>query len=136
MQVGGAAIPTTIELLPASDPGGTRVQTVQPRPGSTPPPSPARDAGSASMGRASDVAVFYGQRNLEWTWVKNTPRALLWRGALGHLLYDIAGFAARIANAPGSEGATTNSTSICASSAEGLVPGGAISVCRISIARF
>jgi len=51
-------------------------------------------AGSASMGRASDTAAFYGQRNLEWTWVKNTPRRLLWRTAIGHLFYDIAGGAA------------------------------------------
>jgi len=48
-------------------------------------------AGSASVGRASDTAVFYGQRNLEWTWLKNTPRALLWRTAIGHVLYDLAG---------------------------------------------
>ena len=48
-------------------------------------------AGSASMGRASDTAVFYGQRNLEWTWLKNTPRALLWRTAIGHAVYGLAG---------------------------------------------
>ena len=47
-------------------------------------------AGSGSLGRVSDRAVFYGQRNLEWTWLKNSPRALLWRSALPHLLYDAA----------------------------------------------
>jgi GT2 family glycosyltransferase len=48
-------------------------------------------AGSGSLGRVSDRAVFFGQRNLEWTWLKNSPRRLLWRSALPHLLYDIAG---------------------------------------------
>lgn len=53
-----------------------------------------RHAGSASMGRVSDLAVFCGQRNLEWTWLKNTPRGLLWRSLGPHLLYNLAGFAA------------------------------------------
>jgi hypothetical protein len=48
-------------------------------------------AGSGSLGRVSDSAVFYGQRNLEWTWLKNSPRRLLWRSVFSHLLYDIAG---------------------------------------------
>ena len=48
-------------------------------------------AGSASLGRVSRPAVFYGQRNLEWTWVKNMPTRLLWRTAPAHLLYDLAG---------------------------------------------
>ena len=38
--------------------------------------------------------MFYGQRNLEWTWLKNSPRRVLWRSAAGHVLYDIAGGAA------------------------------------------
>jgi len=53
-----------------------------------------RHAGSASMGRVSDLAVYCGQRNLEWTWLKNTPRGLLWRSAGPHILYNLAGFAA------------------------------------------
>jgi len=53
-----------------------------------------RHAGSASMGRVSDLAVYCGQRNLEWTWLKNTPRELLWRSVGPHLLYNLAGFAA------------------------------------------
>jgi GT2 family glycosyltransferase len=53
-----------------------------------------RHAGSASMGRVSDLAVYCGQRNLEWTWVKNTPRGLFWRSVVPHLLYNIAGCAA------------------------------------------
>lgn len=50
-----------------------------------------RHAGSASMGRASASAVYWGQRNLEWTWWKNTPAALLWRGLPAHLAYNLAG---------------------------------------------
>jgi GT2 family glycosyltransferase len=50
-----------------------------------------RHAGSASMGRVSDLAVYCGQRNLEWTWLKNTPCGLLWRSVGPHLLYNLAG---------------------------------------------
>ena len=50
-----------------------------------------RHAGSASLGRVSEQAVYYGQRNLEWTWIKNSPRAILWRSLPAHLLYDVAG---------------------------------------------
>lgn len=49
-----------------------------------------RHKGSGSIGRVSAAQVFYGQRNLEWTWVKNSPRALLWRSAPAHAAYDIA----------------------------------------------
>ena len=52
-----------------------------------------RHAGSATLGVASPAAVFYGQRNLEWTWLKNTPRSLLVRTAIPHLLYVLAGLA-------------------------------------------
>jgi GT2 family glycosyltransferase len=50
-----------------------------------------RHAGSGSIGHVSAQQVFYGQRNLEWTWIKNTPSRLLWRSALSHVAYDIAG---------------------------------------------
>jgi GT2 family glycosyltransferase len=50
-----------------------------------------RHAGSASMGRVSDLAVFHGQRNLEWTWIRNTPAPLLWRSLPAHLAYTAAG---------------------------------------------
>ena len=53
-----------------------------------------RHAGSASLGRTSSVAVYYGQRNLEWTWIKNSPRRLLLRSIPSHLFYDLAGFIA------------------------------------------
>lgn len=57
------------------------------------PNARVRHAGSASLGRASAAAVFYGQRNLEWTWVKNTPWPLLLRAAPAHALYTLAGIA-------------------------------------------
>lgn len=50
-----------------------------------------RHAGSATIGVASAAAVFYGQRNLEWTWIKNTPLPLLLRTAVPHALYSAAG---------------------------------------------
>ena len=52
-----------------------------------------RHAGSATLGVASPTAVFHGQRNLEWTWIKNTPRPLLLRTALAHAVYSVAGLA-------------------------------------------
>jgi GT2 family glycosyltransferase len=51
-------------------------------------------AGSASLGVASSMAVYHGQRNLEWTWIKNSPRALLVRSLPAHVLYNLAGLAA------------------------------------------
>jgi GT2 family glycosyltransferase len=46
-------------------------------------------AGSATLGRASREAVFYGQRNAEWVYFKNTPATILWRSLPGHVLYDL-----------------------------------------------
>jgi GT2 family glycosyltransferase len=48
-------------------------------------------AGSGTLGRSSSRAVFYGQRNLEWTWIKNTPWPMLARSASAHLVYSLAG---------------------------------------------
>ena len=48
-------------------------------------------AGSATVGWTSHDAVFFGQRNLEWAWLKNTPRRLIWRSAWPHLAYNVAG---------------------------------------------
>ena len=50
-----------------------------------------RHAGSASLGRISAQAVFHGQRNLEWTWIKNSPSSILWRSLPSHVLYNLAG---------------------------------------------
>jgi N-acetylglucosaminyl-diphospho-decaprenol L-rhamnosyltransferase len=52
-----------------------------------------RHVGSGSLGVASPSAVFYGQRNLEWAWVKNTPRELLLSTAVSHVAYSMAGLA-------------------------------------------
>ena len=46
--------------------------------------------GSATLGRASAAAVFHGQRNLEWVYLKNTPLSLLVRTLPGHLVYTAA----------------------------------------------
>jgi GT2 family glycosyltransferase len=46
-----------------------------------------------SIGAVSPAAVYIGQRNLEWTWIKNTPAGLLVRTALPHVLYSLAGVA-------------------------------------------
>ena len=53
-----------------------------------------KHAGSASLGLGSSLAVYHGQRNLEWTWIKNSPRALLVRSLPAHVLYNLAGLAA------------------------------------------
>ena len=50
-----------------------------------------RHAGSATLGALSASAVYHGQRNLEWTWIKNTPGGLLLRSLPAHVLYSIAG---------------------------------------------
>jgi GT2 family glycosyltransferase len=57
------------------------------------PAAMVKHAGSASLGVASASAVFHGQRNLEWVWLKNTPAPTLWRGAISHLAYSLAGCA-------------------------------------------
>ena len=46
--------------------------------------------GSSTLGRISAFAVFQGQRNLEWMYLKNTPASLLVRTFAGHLLYNAA----------------------------------------------
>jgi N-acetylglucosaminyl-diphospho-decaprenol L-rhamnosyltransferase len=50
-----------------------------------------RHVGSGSLGTITPAAVFYGQRNLEWTWIKNTPPALLAATAISHAVYSLAG---------------------------------------------
>jgi len=48
-------------------------------------------AGSGTIGAVSRSQVFHGQRNLEWTWIKNSPPRLLWRSLASHAAYDLAG---------------------------------------------
>jgi len=52
-----------------------------------------RHHGSATIGRVSAFAVFQGQRNVEWLYLKNTPAGLLVRTLPGHLIYNAAGAA-------------------------------------------
>jgi GT2 family glycosyltransferase len=54
------------------------------------PTAIVRHHGSATLGHLSASAVFHGQRNLEWVYLKNTPAPLLLRTLAGHLVYDIA----------------------------------------------
>ena len=42
------------------------------------------------MGRVSPFAVFHGQRNLEWVYVKNTPGWLLLQTLPAHVVYVAA----------------------------------------------
>jgi hypothetical protein len=47
---------------------------------------------SSSIGKNSDLSVYYGHRNLEWVWLKNMPAMLLIFLAPLHLLYDLGAF--------------------------------------------
>jgi GT2 family glycosyltransferase len=49
-----------------------------------------RHHGSATIGRISTFAIFHGQRNLEWLYVKNTPASLLVTTLVSHLIYVAA----------------------------------------------
>jgi GT2 family glycosyltransferase len=55
------------------------------------PSAIVRHAGSSTIGHFSALAILYGQRNLEWVWLKNTPAALLLRSLASHALYSVAG---------------------------------------------
>ena len=54
------------------------------------PDAIVRHQGSATLGRQSARAVYYGQRNLEWVYLKNSPAWILFRTAPGHLAYNVA----------------------------------------------
>lgn len=54
------------------------------------PDASVRHHGSATLGTISPFAVFHGQRNVEWMYLKNTPTSLLIRTLPGHLLYNAA----------------------------------------------
>ena len=47
-------------------------------------------AGSATLGRLSARSVFWGQRNLEWSYFKNTPWPLMLFTLPGHVVYNVA----------------------------------------------
>jgi N-acetylglucosaminyl-diphospho-decaprenol L-rhamnosyltransferase len=52
-----------------------------------------RHAGSGTLGVSSPAAIYHGQRNLEWTYFKNTPSRLLLRTLPAHVGYSLAGLA-------------------------------------------
>jgi hypothetical protein len=55
------------------------------------PDAIVRHAGSGTLGTVSRLSVYYGQRNLEWVYLKNTPWPLLLATLPGHLVYSLAG---------------------------------------------
>jgi GT2 family glycosyltransferase len=48
---------------------------------------------SSSIVRDSPTSVYYGQRNLEWVYLKNMPSSLLLRTSLLHTVYTMVAFA-------------------------------------------
>jgi GT2 family glycosyltransferase len=58
------------------------------------PGAVAYHVGSGTTGRRSDFSVYYGQRNLVWTYAKNMPASLLLLYALFHFAINIAMVAA------------------------------------------
>lgn len=54
------------------------------------PDAVVHHAGSGTLGRLSANSVFWGQRNLEWMYFKNTPWPLLLITLPGHAVYDLA----------------------------------------------
>jgi GT2 family glycosyltransferase len=54
------------------------------------PTAIVRHHGSATLGTMSAFAVFHGQRNVEWMYLKNTPLWLLIRTLPAHALYNAA----------------------------------------------
>jgi hypothetical protein len=47
-------------------------------------------AGSATLGQQSPQAIFWGQRNVEWMYFKDTPWPLLLVTFPGHVVYNLA----------------------------------------------
>jgi GT2 family glycosyltransferase len=54
------------------------------------PAAVAHHVGSASHGPNSDFSVYYGHRNLVWTYVKNMPGRYFWLYLPAHLLANLA----------------------------------------------
>jgi GT2 family glycosyltransferase len=53
------------------------------------PQAVVRHAGSGSTAPRSDLVVFYGHRNLVWTFIKDMPGWLFWTMLLPHLLVNL-----------------------------------------------
>lgn len=47
---------------------------------------------SKTIGKDSEVSVYYGHRNLEWTYIKNMPKKLILRTLIPHCLYIVFSF--------------------------------------------
>jgi hypothetical protein len=48
--------------------------------------------GSATIGKLSNLQVYYGQRNVEYVYIKNMPTALIFRYFFFHLIYNLGAF--------------------------------------------
>ncbi len=57
----------------------------------TVPDAEVLHVGSATTGKRSSLYVYYGQRNLVWTYVKNMPGVLFWLFLPLHLALNIVG---------------------------------------------
>jgi len=53
------------------------------------PTAVVNHVGSASTGKRSDLSVYYGQRNLVWTFAKDMPSPLIWLLLPGHILANL-----------------------------------------------
>jgi GT2 family glycosyltransferase len=53
------------------------------------PQAVVQHAGSGSTAPRSDLVIFYGHRNLVWTFIKNFPGWLFWAMLLPHLLVNL-----------------------------------------------
>ncbi|MGD2155990.1 MAG: glycosyltransferase family 2 protein [Anaerolineales bacterium] len=53
------------------------------------PNAVVRHVGSASSGKRSDLSVYYGHRNLVWSYVQNMPSNLFWKYLPAHLLANL-----------------------------------------------
>jgi GT2 family glycosyltransferase len=53
------------------------------------PNAVVKHIGSASIGAKSHFAIYHWQRNMVWSFVQNTPSALLWRSLPVHLIANI-----------------------------------------------
>ena len=56
------------------------------------PDAVVQHVGSATLGAQSDFALYHWQRNFIWSFVQNTPSALLWRALPAHLVANIIHF--------------------------------------------
>lgn len=56
---------------------------------------------AASGGRHSDFAVFHGQRNVVWTYIKNMPAPYFWLCLPQHILFNLAALPVHLAGGRG-----------------------------------